>query len=192
MTGAPSGLFAECLERADIVIVAMGYETNTVPLLGPTGTKLEWAISSVDGQVRMDDFTAQPYVHLEGPGRPPSTLPNLYALGLGYGLFSGGAMKTGDAGVRLDGIGGYHTWIGDLVFRGMQKAEVPHGWKDIALDIKVVHKRSSLQVIPKAEVSHGWKDLARYTRSVHERIRLHAIFLVASYAMKRRLTRSKF
>merc|ERR1712187_445855 len=42
MMGSPSGIFAECLERANVVVVAMGYETNTVPLLGPEGTKLEW------------------------------------------------------------------------------------------------------------------------------------------------------
>merc|ERR1712187_655321 len=124
-----------------------GYETNTVPFWGPTGTKLEWAISSTDGQVIMDDFTAQPFVHLEGPDKPPSTLPNLYALGLGYGLFSGGAMKTGDAGVRLDGIGGYHTWIGDLVFRGMQKTNVSHGRKEFNFDTESAHKRHSLNLI---------------------------------------------
>jgi hypothetical protein len=122
LMGEPAGAFAKGLERADIVIVAMGYETNTVPLFNPTGIQMEWALSQVDGQVRMDNSTAQPLVHFDGPHKPPKTLPNLFALGLGYGLTSGGALKIGEEGVRVDGVGAYHTWVGDLVFRGMQKS----------------------------------------------------------------------
>merc|ERR1711939_6085 len=77
----------------------------------------------------MDNSTAQPLVHVDGPHKPPKALPNLYALGLGYGLMVGGALKIGEEGVRVDGVGAYHTWVGDLVFRGMQKASPALVWK---------------------------------------------------------------
>lgn len=134
MTGEPSGLFAEDLNKADVLIVAMGYEANTVPLYDSTGKQVEWALSPIDGQVQMDNSTAQPFVRIDGNGKPPKTLPNLFGLGLGYGLMVGGAMKIGEEGVRIDGLAGYHTWVGDLVFRGMQKAEDVPVQKQISLN----------------------------------------------------------
>jgi len=116
----------------------MGYETNTVPFLSPTGVNLEWAISPRDGQVQMDNCTAQPFVHLHGLDKAPKTLPNLFALGLGYGLTVGGAMKIGEEDVRIDGLGGYHSWVGDLVFRGMRTTESTPAWKFTSLDTALI------------------------------------------------------
>mmetsp|Transcript_105005 Transcript_105005/g.185993 ORF Transcript_105005/g.185993 Transcript_105005/m.185993 type:complete len:493 (+) Transcript_105005:34-1512(+) len=138
MTGEPSGVFAEGIKKADVLIVAMGYETNTVPFLSPTGVNLEWAISPRDGQVQMDNCTAQPFVHLHGLDKAPKTLPNLFALGLGYGLTVGGAMKIGEEDVRIDGLGGYHSWVGDLVFRGMRTTESTPAWKFTSLDTALI------------------------------------------------------
>lgn len=124
MARKPKGLFAEGLRETDVVIVAMGYETNTVPLFNQAGVELDWAMSPTDGQVKMDNCTAQPFVHLDGLDKAPKTLPNLFALGLGYGLMAGGAMKLGEEYIRIDGLGGYHSWVGDLVFRGMRNSGV--------------------------------------------------------------------
>jgi hypothetical protein len=133
MEGEPSGEFAKGLKWADVQIMAIGYGTNTIPLTGPMGADLRWCIAP-DGQMKMDNVTGQPFVHVDGPDKPATTLPNLFALGLGYGLMAGGAMQVGEPEIRIDGQGQYHTWIGQLVFSGMQKAEVAPVWQNISIE----------------------------------------------------------
>merc|ERR1719356_1339765 len=81
----------------------------------------------------MDNATGQIFVHLNGKDSAPTTLPNLYGIGLGYGLKPGGAAQMGEPGVRIDGQGQYHTWNGQLVLDGMLAAHKENTQEEVVV-----------------------------------------------------------
>ena len=109
-TGTGSELFYSTLAQSDLIVPAFGYETALPQLVATHGEQISWALDDKNGQALMDNSTAQLSCMLSDDCVP---LPNVFGLGLGFGLQSGGDLKIGEPrGVRIDGQAQYHSWLG--------------------------------------------------------------------------------
>jgi hypothetical protein len=114
----PDPAALEILEEADVVIAALGYRAQALPLLGASGRRLD---------VFADDTGTRPLVDskcrvIDRKGRP---IDGLLAIGLGTGFFSrelvGGELSFSG---QTNSLWQWQNAVGGLIARQIQAAEV--------------------------------------------------------------------
>eukprot|EP00658_Telonema_sp_P-2_P034706 TRINITY_DN25324_c0_g1_i2.p1 TRINITY_DN25324_c0_g1~~TRINITY_DN25324_c0_g1_i2.p1 ORF type:complete len:666 (+),score=153.06 TRINITY_DN25324_c0_g1_i2:113-2110(+) len=142
-----TGGFKQALERAIVVIPAVGYHTNTVPLrlasaeandeapglmrassmlMHSYAGELNWYVAR-DGQLQVDQATLN--LHCEHPVLSTlKVLPTIFGVGLGYGINSTSPLISGRCSVaRIDGTSYYRLQIGQ---RLQEQFREPHDPQD--------------------------------------------------------------
>src|SRR6185312_8129477 len=107
----------EILDEADVVIAALGYRPRALPLLAPSGRRLE---------VFADDTGTRPLVDCECRvlDRHGAPIEGLFGIGLGSGFFSrelvGGELSFSG---QTNSLWQWQNAIGGLIARQIQAAE---------------------------------------------------------------------
>jgi len=108
----------EILDEADVVIAALGYRPQALPLLAPSGRRLE---------VFADDTGTRPLVDSECRvlDRHGAPIEGLFGIGLGSGFFSrelvGGELSFSG---QTNSLWQWQNAVGGLIARQLQTAEV--------------------------------------------------------------------
>mmetsp|Transcript_81901 Transcript_81901/g.144948 ORF Transcript_81901/g.144948 Transcript_81901/m.144948 type:complete len:670 (-) Transcript_81901:126-2135(-) len=172
-TGADSDLFYSIISEADLIVPAFGYTAALPKLLATNGDQLPWATDEKDGQALMNNYTSQLscVLRMQAQEEPKYVssqkvpLPNVFGSGLGFGLQSGGELKIGESGVRIDGQAQYHSWVGVMNLNGLAKSTVDAKLPDLQAEHAIL-----ASILTRRWMKHSrlLKSQAEWTVSSHD------------------------